>query len=203
MSNKIFETLKELHIPLTLAQCVLHKHELLICGSYQQRACYSYHTIKDEYNKLISNNNKDSNQVTLLSFGGHRKHTLVMKYTSVWSYISKKLKKSNNYNEWIPLTDNHNHPIVIGRDYDDYKGMRAVIGGSNNHLLFITYQPNNISVFDLNTFKFIKHDTLPTDSIICFHSFISNSENRQVQKMMKINEEKNKQNYHFCYYYYR
>ncbi|ETO07591.1 hypothetical protein RFI_29802 [Reticulomyxa filosa] len=86
-----------------------------------------------------TNNNKDSDQITLLSFGGHCKHTLVMKYASVWSNIS------NNYNEWISLADNHNHQIVIGRD-DDYKGIRAVIGGSNNHLLFITYVKNNISI---------------------------------------------------------
>ncbi|ETO35719.1 hypothetical protein RFI_01343 [Reticulomyxa filosa] len=30
-----------------------------------------------------------------------------MKYVSVWSKISNKLKKLNNYNKWVPFTDNH------------------------------------------------------------------------------------------------
>ncbi|ETO35788.1 endochitinase [Reticulomyxa filosa] len=68
---------------------------------------------------------------------------MVMKYVNVWSddnnnhknknktNKSKKLNefnqfnelnKSNNYNQWIPFTDNHNHPIIIGRERDhDHK----------------------------------------------------------------------------------
>ncbi|ETO34829.1 hypothetical protein RFI_02257 [Reticulomyxa filosa] len=226
MSNQLFQTLKELPTPLVESQCVLHKHEILICGGAKKRACYSYHTIKNEYKficeypsnikldghcvvKLVDNNNKDSNEITLLSFGGNestKRHTLVMKYVSVWSNIldiSKKSNELNNYNEWVPFTDNHNHSIIIGRDEDhDYRGVRAVIGGSKNHLLFITYTQNNISVFDLNTFQFINDDILPTDGIILFHCFVSNSENVQEQKMIKSNEEKNKQNYQmllFCF----
>ncbi|ETO01465.1 hypothetical protein RFI_35975, partial [Reticulomyxa filosa] len=75
------------------------------------------------------------------------------------------------YPNHVPFTDNHNNPIIIGRDYDDYGGMLAVIGGSNNHLLFITYFFNNISVFNLNTFQFIKHDTLPINDCINYHCF--------------------------------
>ncbi|ETO00417.1 hypothetical protein RFI_37030, partial [Reticulomyxa filosa] len=51
------------------------------------------------------------------------------------------------------------------------------------------------------TFQFIKHDTLPTNDCIDYHCFISNSENGQGQEMMKINQQKNKQNYQmllFC-----
>ncbi|ETN99575.1 hypothetical protein RFI_37895 [Reticulomyxa filosa] len=145
-----------------------------------------------------------------------------MKYVSVWTdgnnndenqnenetNKSKKLNefnqfnKSNNYNEWIPFTDNHNHPIIIGRERDDnYQGARALIGGINNNLLFITYFYCHISVFDLNTFKFIKSDSLPhSNTNIWFHCFVSKSENGQVQEMMKTNQ-KNKQNYQmllFC-----
>ncbi|ETO35601.1 hypothetical protein RFI_01461, partial [Reticulomyxa filosa] len=56
------------------------------------------------------------------------------------------------------------------------------------------------SVFDLNTFQFIKHDTLPNNNSIFYHCFVSKSENGQVQEMMKTNQ-KNKQNYQmllFC-----
>ncbi|ETO34687.1 hypothetical protein RFI_02402 [Reticulomyxa filosa] len=181
-----------------------------------------YHILKNEYKficeypsdvelrgycvvKLADNNNninKDSSQITLLSFGGSKytkRHTLVMKYVSVWSNISNKLNEFDKYNQWTPLTDNNNHSIIIGRYNDDYIGVRALIGGSNNHLLFITYRSNTISVFDLNTFQFIKHHTLSTKNEICYHCLVS--ENGQVQEMMKTNGEKNKQNYRvllFC-----
>ncbi|ETO33259.1 hypothetical protein RFI_03849 [Reticulomyxa filosa] len=211
MSNQNFQMLKELPILLDESQCVLHKHELLICGGKFERACYSYHTIKNEYKficnypsnvelwghcvvTLVNNNknNKDSNQITLLSFGGSKymqRHTLVMKYISVWNNLSNKLK---NCNEWTHFTDNHNHPIIIGKDNDDCVGVRAVIGGTNNHLLFITHRSKKISVFDLNTLKFIKHDTLPTNDHIWYHCFVSTSENGQGQGMMKTNQQNNK-----------
>ncbi|ETO36908.1 hypothetical protein RFI_00153 [Reticulomyxa filosa] len=214
-----FQDLKELLTPLSDSQCVTYKHEVLICGGRYQRACYSYHTLKNEYKiichypsdvqlyghcvvKLVDNNNKDTNQITLLSFGGskHARHTLVMKYVNAWSNDNDNESNIlNKYNQWIPFTDNHNHPIQIGRYNDEYVGVRAVIGGRNNHLLFITYSPKNISVFDLNTFKFIKHDTLPTNNYINFHCFVSKS---REQEMMKTNEEKNEQNYRmllFCF----
>ncbi|ETO11071.1 hypothetical protein RFI_26305 [Reticulomyxa filosa] len=211
-----FQSLKELSVPLYLSQRVLYKHEILICGGYEERACYSYHTLKNEYKficeypsdvdlighcvvKLVDNN-KDKNEITLLSFGssllGESKHTLIMKYVSVWDNGNnnkmnkpKKLKKSNNCNEWTPFTDNHNNPIQIGRDEDDYTGMCAVIGGRSNNLLFITHSPNNISVYDLNTFQFIKHDTLPTDDYIEHHCFVSKSENDE--EMTKKNKKNN------------
>ncbi|ETO11009.1 hypothetical protein RFI_26367, partial [Reticulomyxa filosa] len=188
-----FQTLEELPIPLSYSQCVWHKHELIICGGKNERVCYSYHTIKNEYEyicdypsdvkldghcvvKLVDNKNKDSNQTTLLSFGGKYKHTLVMKYVSVWNEL-------NNYNEWIPFTDNHNNPLSL-------KEVKITTIKDNNNLLFITYRSNNISVFDLNTFQFIKHDTLPTNNNLYFHCFVSNSENGQGQEMTGKNKQK-------------
>ncbi|ETO32146.1 hypothetical protein RFI_04972 [Reticulomyxa filosa] len=215
-TTTLFQTLKELPIPLSYSQCVLHKHELLICGGYDRRACYSYHTVKNEYKficeypsnvrlnghcvvKLVDNNNsnnKHSSQITLLSFGSGgcsiKGHTLVMKYVSVWN------NDDDNHNQWIPFTDNHNNPIIIAKDYNYYCGARAVISGSNNSLLFITYFENNISVFDLNTFQFIKHDTLPIHDWICYHCFVSNSENGQGQEIMM---KTNKQNYQMLLFY--
>ncbi|ETO29687.1 hypothetical protein RFI_07432 [Reticulomyxa filosa] len=140
-NKTFFQSLKELPIPLFQSQCVVHKHELLIC----ERACYSYHTIKNEYKficeypsdvklsghcvvKLVDkDSNKHRNQITLLSFGGSeytKRHTLIMKYVSVWSNMSSN---SNNHNQWVPFTDNHNHPIIIGRNNSDYRGGRAVL----------------------------------------------------------------------------
>ncbi|ETO15458.1 hypothetical protein RFI_21906 [Reticulomyxa filosa] len=221
MSKQIFQNLKNLPIPLHQTQCVLHKHELLICGGFFERACYSYHTLKNEYKficeypsdvrlyghsvvKLV-NNNKDSNETTLLSFGGNefvKRHTFMMKYISVWSNMSNKSNELNNYNQWVPFTDNHNHPVIIGRDQNhSYIGVRAVIGGSNNHLLFVTCY-NNISVFDLNTFQCIKQDKLLAYSFSC-HCFVSISENGQGQEMIKTDQEKNKQNYQMLLFSFR
>ncbi|ETN98494.1 hypothetical protein RFI_39002, partial [Reticulomyxa filosa] len=84
-------------------------------------------------------------------------------------------------------TDNHNNQIHIGSKYDNYEGMRAVIGGSDNHLLFITYRFNNISVFDLNTFQFIDRVILPTVDYVEYHCFVSKLANGQENKN-KIHE---------------
>ncbi|ETO33889.1 hypothetical protein RFI_03207, partial [Reticulomyxa filosa] len=158
-----FETLEDLLTPLWISQC---------------SDCYPYHTIKNKYKficsypsnvylaehcvvKLKDHNSKDVDEITLLSFGGNgdTQHTLVMKYVSVWSNAMTI--------SGFHLQKNHYHPIHIGRG----DGSRAVISGSNNHLLFITYPRDNISVFDLNKFQFIKHDTLPTDDFISYHCF--------------------------------
>ncbi|ETO33513.1 hypothetical protein RFI_03589 [Reticulomyxa filosa] len=134
-----FQSLKNLLTLIFQSQWVLRKHKFLICGGNEQRACYSYHSFKNEYKficeypsharldghcivKLVDNN-KDNNQITLLSFGGRCKHTLMVKYVSVWSNISNKLNKSNefnNYNQWIPFTDNNNCTIIIGRDENHF-----------------------------------------------------------------------------------
>ncbi|ETO24080.1 hypothetical protein RFI_13077, partial [Reticulomyxa filosa] len=187
-----FQTLKNLLTPLSSAQCITHRLEILICGGSNERECYSYHTVTNEY-KLICKypiaieldghcvvKIKDKNDnITLLSFGGKNKHTLIMKYVSVWNDESNTEKLPRNYNKWVSFVDNDNRPITLGRDEDNYCGIRAVIGGSKNHLLFLTRYPNNIDVFDLNTYQFIKYDTLPTDNYSYYHCFVSNLENAQ------------------------
>ncbi|ETO04888.1 hypothetical protein RFI_32506 [Reticulomyxa filosa] len=112
----------------------------------------------------------------------------MMKYVSVWSNISDRSNKFDNYNQWVSFTDNDNHPIIIGRHNDNYIGARALIGGSNNHLLFITHLENKISVFNLNTFQFINHDYLPFYMYYRpFHCFVPNSENGQ--EMIKTKKQ--------------
>ncbi|ETO06003.1 hypothetical protein RFI_31393 [Reticulomyxa filosa] len=194
-----FVTLSSLPIPLDQSQCVIYKHEVLICGGYLKGDCYSYHIIKDQYKficsypsdvhlkghcviKLINNNNPD--EITLLSFGGGKKHTLIMKYKSVWDDVNE-MKIENKYrNEWIAFTDNHNNQIQIGGDGENYWGARAIIGGSNNHLLFITSRPNDIDVYNLNTFEYIKYDTLPANNDIYYHCFVSKANCKKIYEMI-------------------
>ncbi|ETO24978.1 hypothetical protein RFI_12165 [Reticulomyxa filosa] len=186
-----FQRLAPLPVPLLQSQCVFHKHEILICGSFQSNNCYSYDEITNEYKsiypfpkdillaghyviKLMKNN--DPNETTLLSFGGVYKHALVMRYSDQQSRGSKSAK---DFGQWLPFTGKFRRSVVLGRKPDDYNGVRAVLGGSNNHLLFITYSPKNIDVFDLNKFQYVKHGTLPTDdNSICYHCFVLNTDNR-------------------------
>ncbi|ETO30329.1 WD repeat-containing protein [Reticulomyxa filosa] len=195
-----FETLATFPIPLQNTQSVAYKHEILIFAGYERRACYSYHILKNEYKlfclypnsinvdghcvvKLVDNNNKNKhiNEITLLSFGGKQRHSLIMKYISAWDNDNEIIKKKN-YNRWFPFIDNNNNPVQIAKDEDNYNGVRAVIGGNNNNLLFITYNPKNISVFDLTKFQFIKHDILPIDINISFHCFVKRNENENGNK---------------------
>ncbi|ETO33708.1 hypothetical protein RFI_03392 [Reticulomyxa filosa] len=183
---------------LLLTQCVVYKDEILICGAAHEKNCYSYHTIKNEYKlicsypsdirlnkfcvtKLLNKNNNDNpNEITLLFFDGKDKHTLIMNYKSVWSEENKNgTNETKKYNEWVYC----NKSINIRR-YKDNCGMRSVIGGMNNNLLFITYFPKNIAVFDLNTFQCIKDDSLPTEHPISSHCFILRSEKKNKNEML-------------------
>ncbi|ETO24358.1 hypothetical protein RFI_12799 [Reticulomyxa filosa] len=207
-----FQSLWRLPEKLSHSQCVLHKQEILICGGIAHNCCYSYHILKKQYRLICSypkhvelsrhcvvklaGDNKNTNEITLLSFGGSQKisrHTLMMKYVSVWSGAEANKSENNGANktmeprnEWIPFTDENNKLFQIGRKTDNYVGVRAVIGGSANHLLFITYHLNNIDVLNLNTFQYIQHGILPDCSIFC-HSFASKTTSNQNMKK-KITE---------------
>ncbi|ETO32360.1 hypothetical protein RFI_04757 [Reticulomyxa filosa] len=203
-----FLSLPDLPVPLHQSQCVTHKDEILICGGFLSQDCYSYHMLKKKY-KLICRypedvtlkghcvvkrtDNNNPNDITLLSFGGGAKHSLVLRYVSVWNDDSGNkidginTENTKHCNEWLPFTDNNGQPICLGRMYDNYWGASALIGGSNNHLLFITYRLNNIAVFDLNLFRYIKYDKLPMHNEICYHCFVSKAINR-----LELNKNKRK-----------
>ncbi|ETN97556.1 hypothetical protein RFI_39973 [Reticulomyxa filosa] len=123
LDRTIFAALSPLPIPLFQGQCISYKQEILICGGNKVNECYSYHTIQKQYKFICSypkdvillghcvvdiKNNK--NKITLLSFGGSFKHTLIMNYTSVWN---DKIVVKNN--KWIPLKDNNNNIICIDK----------------------------------------------------------------------------------------
>ncbi|ETO33215.1 hypothetical protein RFI_03892, partial [Reticulomyxa filosa] len=191
-----FQNLTSLPTPLESGQCVTHKHEILICGGAYQRECYSYDVLKDKYKYICSypsevtlrghcvakRVDKDSNEVTL--------HWLMMRYVSVWNDNEEKeieSAKTKHCNEWVPFTDNDNKPVYFGRYVDNCEGARVLIGGSNNHLAFITYPPNYICVFNMNTFQYIKQNTLPTDDYIWYHCFVAKMGNEISHVKEKIN----------------
>ncbi|ETO05011.1 hypothetical protein RFI_32386, partial [Reticulomyxa filosa] len=173
------------------SQCITYNNEILICGGCNNNGCYSYHIHKCKYKRICSYpsdiklnghcvlkliNEDNSRNITLLSFGGYPKHTLIMKYISVWN------DEVEHNNEWIPLIDNNNKSIIIGTDGDDYRGVRAKF---SVNLLFITYYPNNITVFDLNTFRYIKNSILPIHDRINYHCFVSKkSNNKKIHEMI-------------------
>ncbi|ETN97414.1 hypothetical protein RFI_40115 [Reticulomyxa filosa] len=87
------------------------------------------------------------------------KKTFSMKYKSVWE-ISDSKSEHQSFNTWI----RHNQDTNIGKLEDDLIGVRGLIGGINNDLLFITYSPKNIKVIDLKTMKpltGIKNNIIP------------------------------------------
>ncbi|ETO25285.1 hypothetical protein RFI_11850 [Reticulomyxa filosa] len=193
--QNLFETLPSLTGP-AYTQCVVHNYELLLCGGYQNNECYSYHTLKKQYKRICSYPktfilrehcviklaSKNKNEIILLSFGGSINCTLMMRYVSVWNDEKKKEEiaiediKQINSNKWVPFTDNNNNPINIEEKQGDYAEARAIVGGSNNTLLFITYPPHGIDVFDLASFQRVYRDNLPT-GWIRFHCFLSRTGN--------------------------
>src|SRR3569623_1268613 len=103
-------------------------------------------------------------------------HTLVMKYKTVWNDQEKDNEESEKeLNKWSPLPNN----FKFGEKQEkELIGARALIGGSKQHLLFITYHPNKIDVLDLKSFEYLdnlKHHTLPISekNQVYWHCFVS------------------------------
>ncbi|ETO05056.1 hypothetical protein RFI_32341 [Reticulomyxa filosa] len=196
------EALRSLPTPLSRCQCVIYKDEILICGGDSNNNCYSYSTAKNEYKYICSYpeklkleghcvvrlpDNKDWSGITLLSFGGgdkDKKHTLQMKYKSVWddesSSSSSKVMEDENVNKWVKSQKK------IGTEEDDYRCARALVGGSNNHLLFITYYPKYIAVFNLNTFEREAKGKFELKVCANYHCFVSNGD-QGIDKMARTN----------------
>ncbi|ETO36902.1 hypothetical protein RFI_00161 [Reticulomyxa filosa] len=155
-----FQTLASLSVLFSFVQCIAYKNEIIIYGGNIGK-CFSYYMVKNQYKFYVDNSN-DKNELTLLCFSEENelrtKHTLAMSYKSVWE--DNETNEKGSYNKWIPFKKN-NKKISINRSDANYVGARSVISGSADYLLFITYYPNDISVFNLKTFQYIKDDILP------------------------------------------
>jgi len=74
-----------------------------------------------------------------------------MNYQSVWDNQAMKTHR----NEWKLA------PFTIGEENDNLFGIRALIGGSQNQLLFVVYLYHHIQVFDLHSYQSIGTYRLP------------------------------------------
>ncbi|ETO25136.1 hypothetical protein RFI_12009 [Reticulomyxa filosa] len=163
-----FKKLRDIPVCMEGLQCMRYKNELIICGGTNNSNCYSYHLRKREYkficaypkgtklkeHVVIKFGDTSSGRITLLSFGGYYKHTLQMDYQSVWE------KPKEHLNEW------KNCHYEIGEADDNLFQARALIGGNNNNLLFVIYNPGYILALDIeNSFKCVAKRRLPIDGI--------------------------------------
>ncbi|ETO02064.1 hypothetical protein RFI_35372 [Reticulomyxa filosa] len=162
-----FENEIELPQQYEQTQCISFNDEILICGGFNNQKCYSYHTTKRQYKYICSypenielkghcvvqlvHLQTSPNELHLLSFGGQganiNKATFSMEYKSVWE--NNEVKSDSNSNTWIKQDNVH----TIGEPKDDLEGVRALIGGSKNNLLFMIYSRKNIKVIDLINWK--------------------------------------------------
>ncbi|ETO00870.1 hypothetical protein RFI_36570, partial [Reticulomyxa filosa] len=100
-----------------------------------------------------------------------------MKYKSVWEISDDQCSSKSEhqpFNTWI----RHNQDTNIGKLEDELRGLRGLIGGINNDLLFITYHPENTEIIDLKTMKQltgIKNRIIPIEKHkfgIGYHCFL-------------------------------
>ncbi|ETO35174.1 hypothetical protein RFI_01899 [Reticulomyxa filosa] len=98
--------------------------ELLICGS-----CYSYHKLKNQYNLIYHINMYWLWNIKMFVIINIIQYSKLFLGLIISMFVLKLEEKK----------------IIIKENI-------AVIGRSNNHLLFIDNHPKNISVYDLNKY---------------------------------------------------
>ncbi|ETO02314.1 hypothetical protein RFI_35121 [Reticulomyxa filosa] len=98
--------------------------------------------------------------------------------------LEKLFKKSCCLIGYVPINSKTNISLSVN--------IQVMLNYDNNKHSNETTLLSFVSVFDLNTFQFIKCDDLPADNAVGNHCFILNSEKGQGQEIMKTNEEKNK-----------
>jgi len=219
-TESIVHSQPELPENLQRCQSVLWNDEILICGGFLKRACYSYHIPSKKYQKIcdypstvtpqghavvIINQSKSNSQVKLLSLGGKDNHMAMMTYQSVWKTKPKEKEGPEEQEEGEKEETTHKNEWkwirLLDRSNGEYEGCRVVIGGKRNDKLFVTHLPNRIDMIDLNDnddlewVSNIENGLLPVENSLSYHCFVPLTQNNVVKKnhFICITKDKNLQ----------
>ncbi|ETO16312.1 hypothetical protein RFI_21041 [Reticulomyxa filosa] len=125
---------------------------------------------------------EDNKVLTVLSFGGENKHTLLMKYRSVWDENEvkrvKEKEEEEEENKWIAMANTIDNGS--NGNESDMEDARAQIGGSNNQFLFVVNNPNHISVFKWPSLEPVIREILPADQLIGGSCFVKTNDNQML-----------------------
>jgi len=111
-----------------------------------------------------------NSSITLISFGGVHKHTLTMEYKSVWDQ-----KNRNVINRWIRIP---NKQVIGHKEQWNMEGVRALVSGKNNDLLFMTFS-NSMNVINLRTFTYVANFAL-IRSMLAYHCFVPKTKKNKI-----------------------
>ncbi|ETO35886.1 hypothetical protein RFI_01175 [Reticulomyxa filosa] len=187
-AQSAFQNLPNLPKNFVAPQCVLLKDELLICGGENNNKCYSYHLVKKQYEYICSYPSGvelKGHCVLQLSHQGDNPDEIHLypledkMQANIWSHTQKA---EPSLNSWTLVAKSQ-----IGELSDNLEGVRGVIGGMNNDLLFITHFPKNIRVIDLKTMKPLKGVTnsiIPNKENESEHCFVPLTMNGSVTKVV-------------------
>ncbi|ETO05954.1 hypothetical protein RFI_31442, partial [Reticulomyxa filosa] len=101
---------------------------------------------------------------------------------SVWEDIPEQ--RDPNINKWVEA------PQSIGDAENDMSNVATLIGGSNNHLLFVTYPPNQIMVLDSKSLHMLAKHTLPFYLFVGNHCiFNMNNDNKNELRLFNYNSQ--------------
>jgi len=188
-----FEQVPELSSSMTAAQCVVVGDEILMCGSYRNVQCASFHTTKDQYRVVCqyedypeevplwghvviryeylkepeSDKKEETPTATLLSFGGchSQSHSLILKYYTVWDKVDYDEDSDDNKNKWIEA------PKRVGASNYDLRYARALVDEANNRL-FLIHKPNRVDILNLETFETTAKGYFPFEQTLLGSCFV-------------------------------
>ncbi|ETO06315.1 hypothetical protein RFI_31081 [Reticulomyxa filosa] len=189
MAESVFKRLLSLPFQFRYPKCVCFGDEILICCGDERRIIYSYHTVQNKYKKIAEYLDG------VAAFG----ITLIKWYTepdnkqNPESYIDDEISKClgghtrtkrSNINKWVEA------PQSIENTENDMSNVATLIGGSNNHLLFVTYPPNQIMVLDSKSLHMLAKHTLPFYLFVGNHCiFNTNNDNKNELRLFNYNSQ--------------
>jgi len=172
-------------------------HELLICGAFEIRTCYSFQTINNKYKQICQYKFHPQNHFVTSYFNEKASRfrlitlrldgiLLYMNYNSVWAENAKNAN-SNEWSKFNPFCHEKNQTSTI---HGLTEGLRACVIKNNRTgdiLLMVTCYPRRIFVYNLSKNAFLVESKNAFDHVLpklvqqrkmeetkwAFHAFIS------------------------------